>query len=49
MLTAIIISLIIVATLGYALRSQRGEGQIVHRPYRNRYNDAAGAREDRLG
>jgi hypothetical protein len=49
MLTAILITLIVIATLGYALRSGRGEGSILRRPYNNRYNDAAGAREDHLG
>lgn len=49
MLTAIIITLIIIAALGHALRSRRGEQLIVHRPYRNRYSDAAAAREDHLG
>lgn len=45
MLTAIIVTLIIVAALGYALRAGGGE-LISRRPYNNRYNDASGARED---
>ena len=52
MLTAILITLIVVAALGYALRTRasgRGEDTILRRPYNNRYNDAAGAREDHLG
>jgi hypothetical protein len=49
MLTAILITLIVVAALGYALRTGRGEETILRRPYNNRYNDAAGAREDSLG
>jgi uncharacterized membrane protein len=49
MLTSIIVTLIIVATLGYALRAGRTGESIVRRPYNNRYNDAAGAREDHLG
>jgi hypothetical protein len=49
MLSAIFITLILVATLGYALRAGRGESAILRRPYGNRYNDAAGAREDHLG
>lgn len=49
MLIAIFVTLIIVAALGYGLRAARGAEEIVHRPYRNRYNDAAGAREDHLG
>jgi hypothetical protein len=49
MLTAILITLIVVATLGFALRAGGGERTILRRPYNNRYNDAAGAREDHLG
>src|SRR6185437_6166298 len=49
MLTATLITLLIVATLGYALRSSRGGGALLRRPYNNRYNDASGAREDSLG
>jgi hypothetical protein len=49
MLTAIAITLTITAALGYALRAERDGQLIVHRPYNNRYNDAAGAREDHLG
>jgi hypothetical protein len=48
MLLAIIVTLLIIAALGYALRSERRGGLIVSRPYNNRYNDAAGAREDHL-
>jgi hypothetical protein len=51
MLTAIIVTFIIIAVLGVALRSG-GSGRtselIVQRPYNNRYNDASGAREDHL-
>jgi hypothetical protein len=49
MLTAILITLIVVAALGYALRTGKGQHTILRRPYNNRYNDAAGAREDYLG
>ncbi|HEV2975098.1 MAG TPA: hypothetical protein VGX69_08895 [Solirubrobacteraceae bacterium] len=49
MLTSILPTLLIVAALASALRAGRGEAAIVHRPYNNRYNDAAGAREDHLG
>jgi hypothetical protein len=49
MLSSIIVSLIITAALGYALRAGRGDELIVRHPYNNRYNDAAGAREDHLG
>jgi hypothetical protein len=49
MLLSIIISLVITGALGYALRGGRRGGIIVSRPYNNRYNAAAGAREDHLG
>jgi hypothetical protein len=48
MLTAILITLFVVATLGYALRSAQGENSILRRPYNNRHNDASGARRDHL-
>jgi hypothetical protein len=48
MLTAIVITLIIAAALGYASRERAG-GLIARRPYYNRYNDASAAREDHLG
>jgi hypothetical protein len=47
MLTAILITLLVVAALGYALAG-RSDAAILRRPYANRYNDAAGAREDHL-
>jgi hypothetical protein len=49
MLIAILTTLIVVAGLGYALRTGKGQDTILRRPYNNRYNDAAGAREDHLG
>jgi hypothetical protein len=49
MLTAILITLIVVAALGSALRSGRGETAILRRPYANRYNDAPAARLTHLG
>lgn len=49
MLTAVIVTLIITAALGSALRFGREGGLIVRRPYNNRANDASGAREDHLG
>lgn len=49
MLTGIIVTFIILAALGTALRSGRRDGLIIDRPYNNRYNDASGAREDHLG
>jgi hypothetical protein len=48
MLLAIIVTFIILAALGYALRPGRGDKTIVHRPYNNQYNDAVGARDGRL-
>ncbi len=46
MLTALFITLLIVAALAYGLRAER-EGEMIPRhPYNNRYNDAPGARED---
>jgi hypothetical protein len=49
MLTATLITLIVVAALGSALRSGRRDGAILRRPYANRYNDASAARRDHLG
>lgn len=49
MLTAILITVIVVAALGAALRSGRRESSILRRPYANRYNDASAARRDHLG
>jgi len=49
MLTSIIVTLLVVAALGYGLRSERTGTLILRRPYNNRYSDAAGAREDHLG
>jgi hypothetical protein len=46
MLSAITVTLVIVAALGYGLRTRSSDDLIVRRPYNNRYNDAAGARED---
>ena len=49
MLLGILITLIITAGLGSALRRDGRGGLIARRPYNNRYNDASGAREDHLG
>jgi hypothetical protein len=46
---SILITLLVVAVLGYSLRSGRSGDLIVHRPYNNRYSDASGSREDHLG
>jgi hypothetical protein len=45
MLTSIIVTAVIVGTLGYALRQGRDGDLIVHRPYNNRHNDATAARD----
>lgn len=49
MLTAILITLLVVAALGYALSTGNSEPTILRRPYRNRYSDATAARDDHLG
>lgn len=49
MLAAIIVTLLILAAPGYALRADGADSLIVRRPYNNRYSDASGAREDHLG
>jgi hypothetical protein len=49
MLTSIAVTALVVATLGYGLRSKRSDASILRRPYNNRYSDASGAREDHLG
>ncbi len=47
MLTAILITFVIVAILGYALRSERSGNELIsHQPYNNRHSDASAARED---
>ena len=46
MLVGITVTLIITATLGYALCAGKDGELIVRRPYNNRYNDASGARDD---
>jgi hypothetical protein len=49
MLLAIFTTAVIVWALGYSMRSERKGGIIDEHRYNNRYNDATGAREDRLG
>ena len=49
MLLAIATTLFLVIGLGAALRRDGKGGLIARTPYNNRYNDAAGAREDHLG
>ncbi|HTZ62552.1 MAG TPA: hypothetical protein VMB51_00440 [Solirubrobacteraceae bacterium] len=46
MITAILITAIIVGALAIALRSNRHDELSVRRPYNNRYNAASGARDD---
>jgi hypothetical protein len=48
MLSAVIVTLLVIAVLGNAARTGRTDELIVRRPYNNRYNDASGAREDHL-
>jgi hypothetical protein len=48
MLLAIVITLLIIVAVSVTRTARAGE-LIVHRPYNNRNNDAAGAREDHLG
>jgi hypothetical protein len=45
MFSAIVITAVVVGSLGHALRSGRDGDLIVRRPYNNRYNDASGARD----
>jgi hypothetical protein len=45
MITAIIVTAIIVGAFGYALGPGRHDELIVRRPYNNRYNDASAARD----
>jgi hypothetical protein len=49
MLVAIAITFFILLAFAIALPSARSDRLIAHRRYNNRYNDAAGAREDHLG
>jgi hypothetical protein len=49
MLIAIVISVVIVAALGYAFSTSRRDNVIDHHPYNNLYNDASAARQDHLG
>jgi hypothetical protein len=44
MFASIFVTLVIVASLGHGLRSER-DVLISHRPYNNRHNDASGARD----
>jgi hypothetical protein len=46
MLLAIIVTITITSGLGYAFSGSLRGGTITRRPYNNRYNAAAGARED---
>jgi hypothetical protein len=46
---SLLIALIIAAGLGFTTRSARGYRLISKHAYNNRYNDAAGARQDHAG
>lgn len=48
MFSAITVTVVIAAALGYALRPGARDELIVRRPYNNRHNDAAGARDNAL-
>ncbi len=49
MLSALIVTIIFAAAIGFTLRAGRRDELIARTPYNNRYSDAAGAREDHLG
>ncbi len=49
MLTATLVTVLIALSMAFALRSPKDGELIAKRPYENRYNDAAGARQSRLG
>jgi hypothetical protein len=49
MITSIFITAVIVGAGAYALSHGKRGGLIVRRPYNNRYNDAAGARDEHFG
>ncbi len=49
MIASILVASVLVGGLAHALRAGRREGMISRRPYNNPYNDAVGARDDRLG
>jgi hypothetical protein len=49
MILAIAITILIASALGISLRTGRRSELIAEHSYNNRYNDAAGAREDHLG
>jgi hypothetical protein len=49
MILAIAVTVLIASALGMSLRTGRRNGLIARHGYNNRYNDAAGAREDHLG
>jgi hypothetical protein len=49
MLSSLLVVLIITGAIGYGVRAGRNGKSILRRPYNNRYNDATGARDDRLG
>jgi hypothetical protein len=48
MLTAILITVLIISALTYASSSGQRGGLILRRPYNNPYSDATAAREDHL-
>jgi hypothetical protein len=48
-LSLILVVSVVTGALAHAIRTDRSGKSILKRPYNNRYNDATGAREDRLG
>jgi hypothetical protein len=49
MLSSLLVVLIITGAIVYGVRASQNGKSILRRPYNNRYNDATGARDDRLG
>ena len=49
MLPALLITLIIIAALGYSMQTEHEGGLITQHRYNKRGSDASGAREDHLG
>jgi hypothetical protein len=49
LLSFIVIAALFTCGLASAMRAGRTGNSIPRRPYNNRYNDATGARQDRLG
>jgi hypothetical protein len=48
-LSLILVLFVVTGALAHGIRADRSGKSILKRPYNNRYNDATGARDDRLG